>query len=560
MGTALIMTDKDLISTFLHPGDRIRIGRNRACELVISCPNLSGFHCAVEVNKTSGPNPFDGSGPPTKCTVLDLSSNGTWLIKGEDDVAEPKKMKKGVTVDFCPGDCIMLLAPQHKLSLQHRFVLQHSSATKGGAGSAEFVLVQLSREGGDSSTLIAEKLPKRKPCSDSKVDSKSDDLGDRMAAKDGSSVRKRKPADRELATLNLKKPRLEAASDTDINVTEVDVAGDEEVCGSKMLKSPKAVDEEVPSRMSKLEKVVNLEENLIPKLTSAIPIPSLAREVSKERCPTCLKLLPIVELPTHCAICQRTADNKTSCEDSASHGEEDESRGSRDGTATPPEMESIVLGAPSLPALPTEISVEQCPCCLKLFPVLELMAHAEVCMHESSVDIDGMRVDVTVSKPSISRESEAERVVSGPVVASTHSSLAPPSMPSEVSMEKCPSCLKLFPLCELVEHCELCRIRIETVREEVRAPRPMDADTSSRYNLESCTDFATAMRLSNGTSSAVGKEREKLPSSVHSQVGAAACGPGGELEQCLYCLQDFPVSELIHHVESCPARDRSKVS
>ena len=120
----------------------------------------------MEVKKTSEssrPSPFDGSGPPSKCTVLDLSSNGTWLIKGEEDIAGPKRMKKGVTVDFCPGDCIMLLAPQHRLSQQHRFVLQHSSAVEGEAGSAEFVLVQLPWEGGDSSTVIAEKLPRRKP-------------------------------------------------------------------------------------------------------------------------------------------------------------------------------------------------------------------------------------------------------------------------------------------------------------------------------------------------------------------------------------------------------------
>ena len=99
-------------------------------------------------------------------------------------------------------------------------------------------------------------------------------------------------------------------------------------------------------------------------------------------------------------------------------------------------------------------------------------------------------------------------------------------------------------------------------RRKWKAPGPMDADNSSRYNLESCTDFATATRVSrNGTSSMLGK-KENLPSPVSSQVGAAACGTSGQLEQCLYCLQDFPVSELIHHVESCPARDdaRSKVS
>jgi len=125
----------------------------------------------------------------------------------------------------------------------------------------------------------------------------------------------------------------------------------------------------------------------------------------------------------------------------------------------------------------------------------------------------------------------------------------------EVSKEECPSCLKLFPLCELVEHSEMCRSRKKIVREEVKAPEPMDAD-SSRYNLESYSDFATAI----ATSSTVWKMREKKPTSVSSKVGAATCvGTTAELEQCSYCLKDFPVPELIYHVKNCPAVDRNKV-
>jgi len=473
--------------------------------LVIPCPNLSGLHCAVEVRKTSEsprPSPFDGSGL-TRCTVVDLSSNGTWLIKSEEDVARPKKLKKGVLADLCPGDCIMLLAPKHKLCMQHRFELQCNSAE---AGSAEFVLVQLPWKGGDPSTVTVEKLPRKKPRGSDKADSKPDDLGNHVGAiiKDSRSTRKRKysyePEDGGLEaskdSQNLKKSKLEATSSlsghASINATEVGVA-----TGGKWKRKPAAVGE-----------------------------------------------------------------NNAPHEDSTSCGEEEEkNHGTPNRKATLPIVESTVPEAPFLPVLPTKISLEQCPSCLKLFPVLELMAHAEVCMHEysrPSVDIGeagidiSMRKDVAVSK---SGESEAENVVSKPVATSTQSSLVP-SMPTvEVSVEECPSCLKLFPLCELVEHSEMCRSRKKIVREEVKAPEPMDAD-SSRYNLESYSDFATAI----ATSSTVWKMREKKPTSVSSKVGAATCvGTTAELEQCSYCPKDFPVPELIYHVKNCPAVDRNKV-
>ena len=498
------MTDTNLISKFLHPGDRIRIGRNRACELVIPCPNLSGLHCAVEVKKTSEsprPSPFDGSGL-TKCTVVDLSSNGTWLIKSEEDVARPKKLKKGVMADLCPGDCIMLLAPKHKLCMQHRFELQCNSAE---AGSAEFVLVQLPWKGGDPSSMTVEKLPRKKPCGSDEADSKPDDLGNHMGAitKDSRSTRKRKysyePEDGGLEaskdSQNLKKSRLKATSSlsehASINATEVGVA-----TGGKWKLKP-------------------VGENNAPH------------------------------------------EESTSC-----GGEEEKNHGTPDGKATLPIVESTVPEAPFLPVLPTKISLEQCPSCLKLFPVLELMAHAEVCMRECSrpnVDISeagidmSMRKDVTVSK---SRESEAENIVSKPIATSTPNSSVP-SMPTmEVSVEECPSCLKLFPLCELVEHSEMCRSRKKTVREEVKAREPMDADSSSRYNLESYSDLAAAI----ATSSTVWKMRENKPTSVSSKVGAATCvGTIAELEQCSYCLKDFPVPELIYHLKNCPDMDRNKV-
>ena len=34
---------------------------------------------------------------------------------------------------------------------------------------------------------------------------------------------------------------------------------------------------------------------------------------------------------------------------------------------------------------------------------------------------------------------------------------------------------------------------------------------------------------------------------------------GSELEQCMYCLQDFAVLELVAHVSVCPVKDTTEV-
>ena len=525
----------------LCPGDHVRIGRNHSCELVVPCPYISSVHCAVEVEKTSELS-FHDSSKPLKCSVQDLSSNGTWVLKGDDEGqnSKPVKLGKGVRVDLCPGDCILLLAPQHKLCAQYRFMLQYNVAAEDAVGG-KLLLVQLPQ---GSETLATEILPSKK-ASNSKMNSALAISTSETISEVGLHVAKSnsgcESASREVDSYRESKiPRLETTSvssdysgssgrEIEVGVKrKIQIADDT----TDMIKRPKISHEELSSKS--VEKVAaSLEVKPEPKATSAMSVPSLTREVSKERCPTCLKFFPVVELPIHCAICQKATDFSTSASETATHATEEADCGTIDG---------VTSKANVIPALHSEISLEQCPNCLKLFPVLELVAHAEVCTRVSSrvvIDID----------PDIE--------------TSTHNSLTPSSMhTTEVCMGECPSCSKLFTVCELVDHSEVCRSHRSDEAGSTSRPEPVTAITSSSYSLKNYSGSSIAVGVSVfEASSAVVEKDGKKGDSASAHMGAAVGASGGDLEQCVYCLQDFPVTELIEHVNSCPRKDmKNKVS
>ena len=542
----------NVIGKLLCPGDHVRIGRNHSCELVIPCPYISSVHCAVEVETSHELSSHDSS-KPLKCSVQDLSSNGTWILKGDDEGqnSKPVKLGKGIRVDLCPGDCILLLAPQHTLSAQYRFMLQYNVAAEDTVGDGKLLLVQPPQ---GSKTLKTEILPSEK-ASNSKMDSvlayseTSSEAGPHVAKSNSGC----ESASREVDSYRESKiPRLETTSvspdhsssrgrDIEVGVKrKIQITDDT----TDMIKRPKIAHEELSSKS--VEKVAaSLEVKPEPKATSATSVPSLTREVSKERCPKCLKLFPIVELPTHCAICQKTTANNTSANKYTTQATEEER--DCDTTDGVTKVESVVSKAYPIPVLRTDISIEQCPSCLKLFPVLELVAHAEVCTHESSrvvIDIDP--------------EVEPHRVALSSV--NSRSSLRLASMlTKEEYMEECPSCTKFFPVCELVDHCKVCKPHRKDKAGTILRAEPVAVISSNRYSLESYSDSAIAASASvTGTSSVVVGNEVKT-TSVH--MGAAVGASGDDLEQCIYCLQDFPVTELIEHVNDCPCKDRrNKVS
>ena len=532
----------------LCPGDHVRIGRNQSCELIIPCPYVSGVHCTVEVEKSSKLSSRDSS-KLLKCSVQDLSSNGTWVLKGDEEgrSSKPLKLSKGTKVDLCPGDCILLLAPQHKLCAQYKFMLQCNVAAEDVVGDGKLVLVQLPQK-----KLTTEILPSNIPSS-TKMDSMVGNSLSETNSEAGLHITNRKSvcesASKEVDSCRESKiPRLETTSispdHTSSSARKIEVGVKRKIQiaddSSEIVKRPKIAHEKLSS--SSTERVAaTLKVMPEPNATSATSVPSLTTEVSKERCPTCLKLFPIVELPTYCAICQETTTFSTLANENTTHSTEEE--GDWDTTDGVTKVESVISEAYPIPLLRTEMSMEQCPHCSKLFPVLELVAHAEVCTRESSrvvIDID----------PDIE--------------PSTHHSFTPTSMHTmDVCMEECPNCFKLFTVCELVDHCGVCRShRNDKTGTTIRA-EPVAVIKSSGYSLESYSDSAIAasVNVTETSSVVVGKEVKTKEDSASAHMGAAVCAGGDDLEQCVYCLQDFPVTELINHVNNCPSKDmRNKVS
>ena len=125
------------------------------------------------------------------------------------------------------------------------------------------------------------------------------------------------------------------------------------------------------------------------------------------------------------------------------------------------------------------------------------------------------------------------------------------SLSRDVSLEQCPFCFKLMPLTELITHSATCRLT--SAAPATSSIRPSVADLSdteedgvvrkrAKYTLEA---FEKSLKSSSSASvgDAVAEEKEgrKPPDGVD------------ELEQCVHCLKEFPISEIVRHATSCSA-------
>lgn len=104
-----------------------------------------------------------------------------------------------------------------------------------------------------------------------------------------------------------------------------------------------------------------------------------------------------------------------------------------------------------------------------------------------------------------------------------------PPITTQSSMEQCPNCLNLFPLAELVEHSEVC----------------YSAGVGSAL-FGDAADEVTATG-----STLAGDHITAGP--VDSPSGAS------DLEQCIHCLKDYSVVELVTHVDVCSKRTKPEV-
>ena len=267
-------------------------------------------------------------------------------------------------------------------------------------------------------------------------------------------------------------------------------------------------------------------------------------EVEMERCPNCWKLFPIYELPLHSPICQESA-LKRKRSNSLSHSRE--------------EVE-ILTSSPSTSRKrpsPTEF-LEQCPHCLDLFPLDVLITHAETCSLASSTGSSrGSRGSSSGAESAKMRHTTKE--------ASVDKAAAPPvAVSRDMSQEQCPYCSVLLPINELITHCATCESSTSEMhlsREEIHSTTAdlSDVETDSatvakraRYTLEpfersTATSFPSFTGRA-GSSLATLREDETV-GKPRSFVDDGVV----DLEQCVYCLKEFPISELVSHTASCAA-------
>ena len=274
-------------------------------------------------------------------------------------------------------------------------------------------------------------------------------------------------------------------------------------------------------------------------------------EVEMERCPNCWKLFPVYELPLHSPICQESALKRKR----SSHSREEEE-------------EAILTSSPSesrKTSPPTDF-VEQCPHCLDLFPLDVLISHAETCSLASSTGS---------SRGSRGSSSGAESVKMKHTTegASVDRAAAPPvPMSMDMSQEQCPYCSVLFPIAELITHCASCRSstsEMPTSKEEIHSTAAdlSDVETHSgvvakraRYTLEpferSAATFLPSSSTGHAGSSLAATREDGTLGKPRSSVDDGEL----DLEQCVHCLKEFPISELVSHAGSCTAAGKESAA
>lgn len=169
---------------------------------------------------------------------------------------------------------------------------------------------------------------------------------------------------------------------------------------------------------------------------------------------------------------------------------------------------------------------------LKHLTVTELKRRTTKNKNGGSLDIGGMKRTFSEDMPTISdgcvnKKMRLKESIKLEPCSRPDPTVAPPSevpvLTTQSSMEQCPNCSNLFPVEELVKHSEIC----------------CSCDVASLFSerdggIASAGDITVAVDLT----------------SPHEDT---------DLEQCMHCLKDFSVIELVTHVNICSQRIVAKV-
>ncbi len=377
--------DNKLISQTLRAGDCVQIGRKATCTVSVRSPFISGFHCLLEIPNGSSASNATESQSSLCCTVTDQSSNGTWLIcqhpmrmkteKVCDDTAvsqslsKTRKLMKGKKEEMHVGDRILLLAPSHSACKLFQFTL-----TEAVAGKGEYILQQLS-----PSEEARHFLSTEESCGIAGTVSKAPSLstGAGSTALPALAISPSMVANQvgEKITLEsalpaqivVKAPRLMIKS-TDVSST-VNKCLSDGMDPAHLSSSSTAAD----TPLCKPEKIGKSSAD------ARTPSPQ-SKEVSAGCCPICQKLFPISELSTHSAACQTTV------KEDGSDSEEGEREGDPDIAKDEVDLPRLATTPSPKYPLSKAASMEQCPKCLNVFLLTDLICHSDTCTGECRLE------------------------------------------------------------------------------------------------------------------------------------------------------------------------------
>ena len=254
----------------------------------------------------------------------------------------------------------------------------------------------------------------------------------------------------------------------------------------------------------------------------------LYSSVSLEQCPKCHELFPALDLHSHHYECLGCLDLPATLPEKVDKKEEEREEESDKENEKVEEKKDVGL-------LHSSLSLEECPKCHELFPVLDLVSHHKDCVCCLELPVATCPVE--------------HPIVEKPAPFPCHS--------PDNEYEECPSCSKIFTLEELVVHYQECSKR--SPLEDGGGGIPPSAHIPSYPKDEllevdgpgkSGADYTS--KISDGGRSKSGAEGVDLDG-----VGAASVDNMLELEQCEQCLEEFPLYELLTHHAVCT--ERSKV-
>ena len=416
----------------LRAGDCIRVGRQEPCEVVVlGSPSVSKLHCYVEAERVAGE-----SGETLKCFVKDVSANGTWVGRGDKAsgrlcvaqtgvTTNAVRLERGKREELRIQDTLFLLSPRHPDCQQCCLQL------KEGAGGQVF-LCQLS--------AIASEPSVTADCSNVL---EGGVRGEAIKPSDGSLrvwCGEKEDEDRfyreEVASKRLKldcEADAIAATHTTAGATDSPgtTSGPDSVRQLGTTGSSNTVREGTNGTLR--ESIAGscdavregTRENLMPAADVG--------GAQMQSCPICQKLFPSQDLIPHSSECQAFDSPPSS--------------GVNSGTEEV-ETASDLPSEPNPPPHPLSrhVSVEHCPKCMKLFPVLDLVTHWESCIVTPASA-------ASCSMPAVSTAGERTvytlEACEPPVVGET----------GNLDVEQCPFCLKDVLMSEVVPHSYSCPMR-----------------------------------------------------------------------------------------------------